>query len=400
VWLAILLCLDSPHRLHAQQQTADFTLREWTVLLCDQYQPRANGSRVASSLPDFASTLRNKAPSSQMNLPSPIGVIRISGRSDQPLTVRLSNRSGMFRGCWPPASIQSPEILWKNLLLSAEPAGPIESLDRGHWLEPLRSSGGSWLTTSSRSDRFLLYDVELAYASTLQLKGGDAPDGPFSVFNSGAAPVRDLVLYRPFGNGLLTGSLSGLAPSTQPANDVPILVPAGQVFRNTTPSTQPAAALAEPSNELTLERVQTPSITDYLKTDWKRRLGAAQLDDADLELLARTIQAFALDAGQLTAVYRLDDSEMARLLPIAVTPAPRETRRVGLVIVRNIDPTLQQRIDALIAQLGNDDWEKREAASEALSRIGTPAEGKLRTAQLSTDAEVATRATRLLAPAR
>src|SRR4051794_28615758 len=99
-WLVAVLCCIAPDSLHAQQQTADVTLREWVVLLCDPYQPRANGPRVPSSLPDFVSTLRKEAPSNRKNLPSPIGVIRINGRSDQALTVRLSNRSGTFRGCW------------------------------------------------------------------------------------------------------------------------------------------------------------------------------------------------------------------------------------------------------------------------------------------------------------
>jgi hypothetical protein len=54
-------------------------------------------------------------------------------------------------------------------------------------------------------------------------------------------------------------------------------------------------------------------------------------------------------------------------------------------------------VDRLIRQLGGDDFHQREAASEALARIGEPALAALRKARSNTsDLEVRRRAQRLI----
>jgi len=70
---------------------------------------------------------------------------------------------------------------------------------------------------------------------------------------------------------------------------------------------------------------------------------------------------------------------------------------VGIVIVKNADPTLGNDIDDLIAQLGDPVWSKREAATEALQQMGTLALPKLREAAKSKDVEIAWRAEKLIA---
>jgi uncharacterized protein (TIGR03067 family) len=55
-----------------------------------------------------------------------------------------------------------------------------------------------------------------------------------------------------------------------------------------------------------------------------------------------------------------------------------------------------ERIDRLIKQLGDDDFAKREAASEELAEIGEPALPALRKAAASTDAEVRRRAEQIM----
>ena len=79
-------------------------------------------------------------------------------------------------------------------------------------------------------------------------------------------------------------------------------------------------------------------------------------DDLILDILAK----YAIDPGRLTAVYMLDQSQMDDLLPEEVVPQPAKVSRVGLVIVRNIDPQINQEIAVLVKQLGDDEWSKRE----------------------------------------
>src|SRR5262245_19344279 len=68
--------------------------------------------------------------------------------------------------------------------------------------------------------------------------------------------------------------------------------------------------------------------------------------------------------------------------------------------VRGDAPEKQEKpskIDDLIKQLGDDSFAKREAASKALAQLGEPALAALRkAADSSDDAEVRTRATRLV----
>ncbi len=121
------------------------------------------------------------------------------------------------------------------------------------------------------------------------------------------------------------------------------------------------------------------------------------LPTPDLDLIVGTLRAYALDDNQITAVYRLDESELDRILPLQITPRPNRVRRIALVVARNIDPNGPRILDRLIAQLGDRDWRKREAASRTLARYGPVAAPPLRQALQNGDPEVVLRAERLLA---
>ena len=88
--------------------------------------------------------------------------------------------------------------------------------------------------------------------------------------------------------------------------------------------------------------------------------------------------------------------ELDRLLPLDVTPTPRKTVRVALVVVRGIDPAITDEIDGLITQLGDADWNVREAAYKQLAEFGAAAQPKLTEATRQKDLEVVYRAERLL----
>jgi len=112
--------------------------------------------------------------------------------------------------------------------------------------------------------------------------------------------------------------------------------------------------------------------------------------------ILRILETHALDQRRMTVVYRLDPAELDRLLPLEVTPTPRRTVRVGLVVARNIDPAVGGEIDQLVAQLASPDWDKREAASKQLAELGAAARPKLNAALQQKDLEVVWRAERIL----
>jgi hypothetical protein len=69
---------------------------------------------------------------------------------------------------------------------------------------------------------------------------------------------------------------------------------------------------------------------------------------------------------------------------------------LGIRFSRGDDPDLKSRIGRLIEQLGDRDFQKRQAAHAELEKIGAPARRALQEATRSTDAEIVTRAETLL----
>jgi hypothetical protein len=120
------------------------------------------------------------------------------------------------------------------------------------------------------------------------------------------------------------------------------------------------------------------------------------LPPTDFAVIASVLERHALESKRLTVVYRLDPAEMERLLPLELTPSPRKLVRVGLVVVRNLDPGIGEDVERLIAQLGDEEWARREAASKQLAEIGPAAKAKLEAATKHKDLEIAWRAERLL----
>ena len=85
-------------------------------------------------------------------------------------------------------------------------------------------------------------------------------------------------------------------------------------------------------------------------------------------------------------------------MPARQPAQPRRTSRVGLVIVRNIDPAILSEIENLVTQLGDPKWDNREAASKRLRDLGLAAKPKLEAMlKTSKDPEISFRIERLIA---
>src|SRR5690242_17825409 len=62
-------------------------VKEWVIIVCDPYRPRANpAATVGCTLPPLIGSLRPPTAESRQTEPSPIGVIRFYGRSEQKFT--------------------------------------------------------------------------------------------------------------------------------------------------------------------------------------------------------------------------------------------------------------------------------------------------------------------------
>lgn len=399
-WIGVLASLAAvvlPGRVvtaqaASQPAEARFDVNDWAIFVCDAYQPLANpDGMVTSALPAFIDGRRQEATGDGRNEPSPIGIVRISGRSDERVDVMVRLK-GRVMASWPKAEIRGDRLLWRGLAVggTTRPAAP---LAEGNWFAGLRTVDSAPLTLDEQSERFLLYDVELRYVSPLKISGGK--DFAFDVVNNGSVALHDVNFYKPEGAGWRTAhltELAGVAATTRPATSGPAIAPS--IAAATRVSTSPAVAVQGISVRLAAAAATQPA--DVL-ADWRDRLIQAGMAAGDADVAMGVLRQYAVDPRRLTVVYRLDAADMDRLVPLEVLPDPRKSTRVGLVIVRNADPTIAGEIDELITQLGDDDWAKREEASKALAKLGPAAKEKLQKATNNPDPEIAWRAEQLVA---
>ena len=363
---------------------ADFEVREWAVFVFDGLadQLNANGI-VTSSLPAFVPTKRTAGPEKATAL-SPVGVIRIIGRPGERVDVTLGKpNNGAFQASWPRAAERSNGLLWRGLAVADAPGGDgLSKAAAGVGFDALRSTAGGYVIDGrGECERFLLYDATLPYTSPLKVAGSTATT--VRIAGVGGAPVHGLTLFRQQGTGWATATVADLRPTTAPTR------PATTWATTAAASTAPAADVPTTLSPTELDPAA-------LAAAWVGR-AMPEASEADRAVVAGLIVRHGFNGRRLTAVYAMDGAEMDRLLPLEVLPQPRRTSRVGVVILRNIDPSAGTDVDDLIARLGDPSWPQREAASRALVAIGPVAIGKLTAAKRDKDPEVAWRAERALA---
>ena len=446
-----------------------FDLVEWVVLVVDAHRPNANeAAAFQSTLPGFARGRRPSADSAAgaaAKDPSPVGVIRLLPRAgsaldEEPIDVLLQVPAGRFLGNWPQGKPKNNRQLWDRVALAPGKAPPV-SVDAGHWFEALRQADerSAPLSSGRWSERFLLYDAEVAHPNVIRVRAGAAGPLSYRVANAGALALRDVQLYAPAEGGWRVAGVEEVPPSakpspaaTRPADEAasqgggeagtgaPAADELKQVFADaspaaaaavdavvgaeakaaggpapgapaatqpvtqpvTQPSTQPAGASDEAAipedarRDVSVGGDAKPLPAGEAVAGWRERLTSAGLSTGDADVILATLRTQALDAEQLTVVYRMEPAELDRLLPLEVVPAPAKVTRVGLVVVKNVDPAAGERIAKLIEQLASDDWDAREAAHAKLARLGAGARPKLTEALKHKDVEVVYRAERLL----
>lgn len=383
-----------------------FEVHEWVIFVCDPNQPQANASSLfLSTLPDFMGGRRNAAPVEKADEPGPVGVIRFSGNSGaDKVDVLLENKGGKFLAHWPKAQTRTTGLLWQNMLVGDQPAsGVIDPLGASSWINQLRTAAAPSLLRDGKGEKFLLYDAEPNYKLPLRVLAGPA-NLQYQLTNSDKVGLKDLVFYKKQPDGWYTAKLADLQPTNKAATK-PATAPA--TMASTKPASQPTTlASTQPSSRPVTQPAGFPLAlaatglqdSQQVLAPWKQTLATAGLQATDLDLIVKILEKHALDANRLTAVYRLEADQLDQLLPLDVVPSPRKTIRVGLVIVKNIDPAIVTEIETLAVQLGDPKWDTREAAQKRLTELGIAAKPKLEALLKSAkDPEVVYRIERLIA---
>ncbi|WP_337174069.1 hypothetical protein [Paludisphaera sp.] len=102
------------------------------------------------------------------------------------------------------------------------------------------------------------------------------------------------------------------------------------------------------------------------------------------------------EPGELIVLAHLSREAIDEAVTLDVFPPPAKFTRVALVVVRGVDPKLQDRAKLLVRQLGDGSWKARQEAEARLQALGPAAVPALEEALRDKDVEVVYRVERLL----
>ena len=403
-------------------------IRDVSVLEGSSYDAVLNSrTRVRSTLP--RSIAGRRPTSNKIEQPMPLGLVTFEGKPAEDFDVLLEY-SGRVMTHFPASSARSKRLLWGRLKLNEETATNPSTLPPGHWLGGLNFDSRLWVSSpTSGSSKFLMYDIEHKEKPLATI---DVDGETWSAKNTGRDPIHHVAIFRPAGEGRFSlgyvETVAGFRPSEKkkssdpggesngelkevntPAPTNPEAVRAvGQLVNGLVnavtgkpgqtnvnmPVPPPKSETASSPGELTPVAFSEPADGIDVVADYVANL--ADLGEAERQYVAAILTGRALNSSSATIVYVLDAKTLARVAPIEITPQPDRFTRTALMLVADADPSLRKEVEQLIAQLGDDSWQKREAAQTRLRELGGVTQKSLQAATTHSDYEIRDRAQRLL----
>ncbi|HEU4339217.1 MAG TPA: hypothetical protein VFS19_04045, partial [Planctomycetota bacterium] len=149
-------------------------------------------------------------------------------------------------------------------------------------------------------------------------------------------------------------------------------------------------------DEVTLDRPNADHGLDALNADLAKILVGQGLYEKEAQAMLKTWRDSWFEPG-LRVFYTVPKMATAWTLPLSITPAPAELKRVLVGRSEIITPEMEAAISDLVAKLGNDSFETRDSATKALAAYGRFAEPILKKILATTnDPEVKVRIQRLI----
>ena len=149
-------------------------------------------------------------------------------------------------------------------------------------------------------------------------------------------------------------------------------------------------------DEVTFDRPTTDHGIDSLMKDLEKILKGQGLYEKEAQAMLKTWRDSWFEPG-LRVFYTVPKMATAWTLPLLISPAPTELKRVLVGRSEIITPEMEAAISDLVTKLGNDSLETRDSASKALAGYGRFAEPILKKMLAATnDPETKARIVRLL----
>lgn len=356
----------------AAEQAPRLTLRELFVIQTDRYDSVANNPKLLpTALPTAihktGRTKKTNHANQYQYKAMPLGIITFQGTIDQPIKLRveLQSAAGGIQAHWPmDAKVGRQLVQWDSIQQANDQQRPqLFPPNQGDWLEPLRASNDRlWLQSRDplRKERFFLYDAAFTFKPAVKL---EFDQGQYRLKAETAPPLS--VLLRKSDAGWSADTIA------EPWNTASPTI-ATKTINATSPDLQDAL---------------TP-IQNFLH---QRGYNAHEANIA-LDMIASA----GFDKSRFSFVYILPDHEVNDYVKLKVQPQPDQITRTVIVVVNNVDPDLGSRINALIDDLGSDQWIKREHAQRELTSLGKAAIKKIQQLKRHQDPEIVFRAQQIL----
>ncbi|WP_145179045.1 hypothetical protein [Gimesia aquarii] len=423
-----------------KQKNSQLIVRDVNVFLVSAHGKKLNDAALfRSTTPGYMLSRRLSADSSEGSMPAPLGLITFEGPAVKDIDVLIEFPAGRFLSHWPTARIQSKRIYWRsqNLLKHADPS---MNLAEQHWLHHLQNSERLFVKGLDKTERFILYDVELNHVPRIVLS--QSKDGMFQIQNSQAVPLQHVTIFQPSveKEGWKLASIEQI-PGVKKEKKNPdiksnkavkpkVVDPLSEENLKTKAKEKKAnqlaaiggqlralgalPALAKPKAKSSDKSKAKAPVTknvpaikvpysentslpqENILSVWEKKLKELGLGKPEITHVLNILKQHAFRKDQATIVYCMDEGYLDKIMPIEITPFPDVVRRVAIVIMLDVDPALQKRIDQLIVQLGDTNWEQREAAQKKLEEYGKAAQNQLQKAIKNKDLEIVFRAEQIL----
>ena len=444
LFAVLVLCVlsFSSSRRAVADDPPPLELHEWSVWIGEP-QGRAINSLTdfASAMPGVVETERSRRRESEKPAPSPLGVMTLYGEPPEVVDIDLRIATGRPVAQWPRSEGKSNRLRWLDLKLAKELTNreALAYIPEGHWFHQARELGGLYLQLKKggRIERFLAYDLEFQSALTVRVDGGPEQ---YRVANLGKHALHDVLLIVPGSEGRRLGWIDKIDPAPgapagnptapggnplagQPAAPrrvvearvvagggvivaaAPVGVPAGQPAAapgGNPPAGQPGAP-GQPAQETLADvplsgplAADSDEFKEKTSGELRKRLAAAGLKEAEVNLLHSLYAKHFFECDGMQLVFRVPQEGIDEMTPLTVEPDNTKTKRVAMVIARNVDPRLRDDVSKLVAELGDTSYAKREQAEKRLKDLGRLAIPNLKEALKNKDPEVVMRAERLL----
>lgn len=360
----------------APQAPEGLVVRELLVLQVSRYGDVANDPKhIPTSLivqiPKTGRKMQSVETGPYLYAPMPVGLITFEGAPPQPMRMRVEvvEDGGGVHAHWPSDAQRGSQIIdWFEVRQAADAQQPQPLTGGGYWLAPLRESEDRlWMRTRDRlrKERFFLYDASIAYTPELALKQDDDAYRVSRVEEDQKAPPLTMLLKQ---------SEAGWTADTA----------AGPWPEATARMAPGVDAQTQPQ---TIEDTLAPLALD---------LSARGYNAAEVEAAIGMVSQAGLDKSSLSLVYVLPKGQIDPHIRLRFKPEPQEVIRTTIVVLNNVDPDLESRLDKLIVELGSDDWATRDRAHRELEDLGEAAISTVQSHRDHPDPEVAFRVRQIL----